>query len=106
MGGKGKGADEGAHDGEASKCPVADVAREHGVDPKVARASLRAAGMKSKKGRWLRIWRCIFSRVAAARWCGAILAEDECSASRGDLVVDTAVAELLAQVDEREGVSE
>ena len=31
---------------------VSDVAREHGVDPKKARAALRAAGMKSKDGRW------------------------------------------------------
>jgi hypothetical protein len=31
---------------------VVDVAREHGVDPKVARGSLRAAGMKAKDGRW------------------------------------------------------
>jgi hypothetical protein len=31
---------------------VSGVAREHGVDPKVARAALRAAGMKSKDGRW------------------------------------------------------
>lgn len=31
---------------------VADVAREQGVDPKKARAALRAAGMKAKDGRW------------------------------------------------------
>lgn len=31
---------------------VTDVAREHGVDPKVARAALREAGMKRSKGRW------------------------------------------------------
>jgi hypothetical protein len=31
---------------------VADVARELGVDPKKARAALRAAGMKATKGRW------------------------------------------------------
>ena len=31
---------------------VADVDREQGVDPKKARAALRAAGMKAKDGRW------------------------------------------------------
>lgn len=31
---------------------VSDVAREQGVDPKVARAALRAAGKKAKGRRW------------------------------------------------------
>jgi hypothetical protein len=31
---------------------VADVARELGVDPKKARAALRATGMRASKGKW------------------------------------------------------
>ena len=39
-------------DSVTGELTVADVAREHNVDPKKARAALRAAGMKAKDGRW------------------------------------------------------
>ena len=51
---------------------VADVAREQRMDPKKARAALRAAGMKAKDGRWP-----TFSRGGAVhrRVLGAITGE-------------------------------